>query len=529
MQKGLIGFLVLVLGGGLSGVSADESQPAPAQEPVGFDIWAFRVDGNTVLGDEAAERAVYPFAGPGKSIDDVEKARQALEKTYHDAGYTTVLVDIPEQDVEEGLVVLKVTEGRVGRLKITGSRYYSLGKIREGVPALAEDQVPHMPTVQKQLEALAEESQDRNVTPVLRAGTTPGKLDVELQVQDRLPLHGSVEINSRNSANTTLTRVIGSIRYDNLWQLHHSASLQYQVSPQDYDEVEVWSGTYAMPLPLWDSRLAFYGVGISSNTNIATAGALSVIGTGAIYGLRWVKPFLSSQEYFHTLTGGFDYKDFGQSIMKIGADSDTTPIHYAPFLLGYSFLHRGEQRLTSMDFNLHISLRGVGNNAQEFANKRFDAKPDYMYFSGEFKHQEILPYDLRLVLRGAGQVTDGPLISNEQFSAGGVTSVRGYHQTEALGDDGLSGSIELYTPKLLNSDYIQEFRALGFVDGARLWVLQPLQGSPDGYHLASAGAGLRMKAFHSLTNELDFSYPFVGINQVRVGEERIDFRVAYEF
>lgn len=528
MRKGLIGLLVLIFGGAIPEGFAETAPATSGQEAVGFDIWAFRVDGNTVLDDAATERAVYKFTGPGKSIEDVEKARLALEKTYHDAGYTTVLVDIPEQDVEEGLVVLKVTEGRVGRLKITGSRYYSLGKIREGVASLAEGQVPHMPTVQKQLEALAEQSQDRNVTPVLRAGQTPGKLDVELQVEDRLPLHGSVEINSRNSASTTRTRVIGSIRYDNLWQLQHSASLQYQVSPEDYDEVEVWSGTYALPLPFWNSRLAFYGVGISSNTNIANAGALSVIGTGEIYGLRWVKPFFSDSEYFHTATLGWDYKDFGQSVLT-GADSQATPIHYAPFLLGYTFLHRGEQRLTSLDLNLHVSVRGMGNNSEEFAVKRFNARPDFMYLSGEFKHQEILPFDMRLIVRGAGQVTDSPLISNEQFSAGGVTSVRGYHQTEVLGDNAVQGSLELYTPRLWDSEHIQELRALGFVDGARLWVLDALKGSPAGYHLASAGAGLRIRAFHGLINELDWSYPLSAINQVGVGEQRVDFRMAYEF
>ncbi len=524
MRTGLIGFLAWLAWA----AAAASEQPEAAAQSVNFDIWAYRIDGNTVLGNEALERTVYPFTGPGKSIDAVEEARKALEKAYHDGGYTTVLVDIPEQDVEEGLVVLQVTEGRVGRLNVTGSRYYSLGKIKEQVPALAEGQVPHMPTVQKQLENLAEESQDRNVTPVMRAGQTPGKLDVELQVKDQLPLHGGVELNSRNSSNTTLTRLIGSIRYDNLWQLQHSASLQYQVSPQNSDQVEVWSGTYALPLGFWDSRLAFYGVGISSNTDISTAGAMSVVGTGEIYGLRLVKPFGSDPNLFHSLTLGFDYKDFGQSIVT-GADNQASPIHYAPFMLGYDLVHRGEQRMSSLDLGLHFSIQGLGNNPQEFADKRYNAKPDYMYFTLEFKHQEILPYDLRLLVRGNGQITDTPLISNEQFSAGGPTSVRGYHQTEVLGDDGLSGSLELYTPKLLDSEYIQEIRALGFVDGARLWVLQPLKGSPAGYHLASAGAGFRMRAFNRFINELDWSYPFVGINKVAVGEQRIDFRVAYEF
>lgn len=509
------------------------SDPSPsmaaAEEPVQFDIWAFRIDGNTLLDDQTVERAVYPFVGPGKGIPDVEQARTALEKSFHDAGYATVLVDIPEQDVNEGLVVLSVTQGQIDRLKVAGSQYHSLRKIRDKVPALAEGQVPHMPSVQKQMESLAGDA-DLKVTPIMRAGKTPGKLEVELQVDDTLPLHGSVEMNSRNNANTTYSRLIGSIRYDNLWQLGHSASLQYQVSPQNYDEVEVWSGTYALPTGLWDSRLAFYGVGIDSNTDIASAGALAVVGSGEIYGLRWILPLDSSASgFYQTATFGFDYKSFGQSVVLIGADTQNSPITYAPFLLGYALMHQGTDRLSSIDLGLHFSIRGLGNDPQEFADRRFNAKPDYFYFTGEFRHQEILPYDLRLLFRGGGQITSQPLISNEQYSAGGVGSVRGYHMTEVLGDDGMTGSVELFSPTLWNTEQIQELRLLGFAEGARLWVREALPGTPADYRLASSGAGLRIKAFKNLVGEFDWAYPFYTTEFVKAGNMRVDFRVAYGF
>jgi hemolysin activation/secretion protein len=71
-----------------------------------FDIMEYRIQGNTVLSSDNIEQAVYPFLGEAKSIDDVELARSALEKTFHDAGFLTVLVNIPEQDVGSGVVKL---------------------------------------------------------------------------------------------------------------------------------------------------------------------------------------------------------------------------------------------------------------------------------------------------------------------------------------------------------------------------------------------------------------------------------------
>ncbi len=235
--------------------AAEQTAKLPNEAQPHFDVLDYQIAGNSVLDDETLERAVYPYLGPDKTVDDVEKARASLEQAYRDAGYPTVVVAVPEQDVDAGAVRIDVVEASIETLYISGSRYHSLETIRNSVPALAEGRVPHMPQVQNDMSALAQQSADRNVTPVFRAGSTPGKMEVELKVKDELPLHGSIEMNSRNSEHTTYTRLLGALRYDNLWQRFHSASLQYQVSPEASEEVEVWSGPMCCPpdgkIPGW--------------------------------------------------------------------------------------------------------------------------------------------------------------------------------------------------------------------------------------------------------------------------------------
>jgi len=60
-----------------------------------FDVWEFRIEGNTILDNQVIEKTVYQFLGNNKNIATVEEARGALEKAYHDAGYQAALVDIP--------------------------------------------------------------------------------------------------------------------------------------------------------------------------------------------------------------------------------------------------------------------------------------------------------------------------------------------------------------------------------------------------------------------------------------------------
>ncbi len=73
---------------------------APAQR---FDIDDFAVQGADTLPQIEIEEAVYPYLGPNKSADDVEKARAALEKAYHDKGFQTVSVAVPQQNVQGGV------------------------------------------------------------------------------------------------------------------------------------------------------------------------------------------------------------------------------------------------------------------------------------------------------------------------------------------------------------------------------------------------------------------------------------------
>jgi hemolysin activation/secretion protein len=52
-----------------------------------FPIYEYEVKGNSLLTALKVEKTLSPFAGEKKTIQDVELARAALEKAYHEAGY----------------------------------------------------------------------------------------------------------------------------------------------------------------------------------------------------------------------------------------------------------------------------------------------------------------------------------------------------------------------------------------------------------------------------------------------------------
>lgn len=505
--------------------------PASAADEAGFDVFEYAVQGNTTLPAIRIETAVYPHLGEKKTIADVEAARTALEKAYHNAGYLTVLVDIPEQKVTSGVVTLRVTEGSVARLRVVGSRYFSLGEIKATTPELAEGTVPHFPTMQKELIAL-NTGEDRRVTPVLRPAKTPGQVEVDLKVEDQFPLHGDLSLDNRASANTTSTRLSGNLRYSNLWQKQHSLGIGFQVAPEQTEEARVLSLTYLQPA--LGGMLALYG--IVSRSDVGVAGDTRVLGNANIAGARWIKPLRAWRGANQLFSLGVDYKDFNDDLL-FGADRFTTPISYVPFSLEYRGSTGDDAVKTQWNLGFTFSLRGLADETiecipgfftNEFDCKRFAAKPDFAYLRGGLRHERAIGKDYSVAVRMEFQLTNQPLISNEQFSAGGAQSVRGYTESTALGDRGLIVGMEAVGPDWGEASRYS-LRPLAFAEGATLRVIEATALQKDAFTLAGVGLGLRLTSRFGLSSDLDAAWPLVAQGESEKGELRLHWRLGYKW
>lgn len=511
-------------------IAVATEQEQAVQTNVIFDLLELRIKGNSLLPRLQLERSIYPFLGLKKTIDTVEQARSTLEELYKTKGYQTVMVDIPEQAVKHGVVYLQVTEGKISRLRVKESRYFSLGKIKAGVPELAEGKVPNMTLMQKQLADLASQTPDRKITPILRAGEERGTLEVDLKVKDELPLHGRVELNGRNTVGTTRLRLTSSLHYDNLWQRLHSVSLMYQVSPENNEEVDVWAGTYALPLND-NYSLSFSAVSSSSNTAITGGGALSALGVGDNYGVRLTRSLSPVKDLMHSVTVGVSHKKQQQALKLIDQSANEQSISYLPFLVQYNASVRAKDSITAFNLGMNFAVRGLASDQQQFSNKTSAAHANYAYLTAGLNFNQALPKNFELSSRINGQLSDSHLIPYEQFILGGMSSIRAYFEAQAFADNGVLGSLELRSPRLVSRDWesINRLNALVFVDGGVAWVKQASLGERHAYQLASAGFGLRFQCWKYISGVLDLGFPFIGLDTVHSGDPKLHFSIATEF
>jgi hemolysin activation/secretion protein len=516
--------------------SPEAPSSAPSAARARFDVFEYRVEGNTVLGAERIERAIYPFMGEGRTIDDVEGARAALEQAYRDAGFGTVLVEIPQQKVQDAIVVLAVLEGRVARLRVVGANYYSQERILAAVPALAEGGVPNLPDAQRQL-GQVNSTADKRVTPLLRPGKAAGTTEVDLQVEDSLPLHGNLELNNHATPNTTATRLAAGISYANLFQREHSFGIQVQTSPQDTSQVKVLVANYTIPAG-GGFLIANY---VRSDSSSFVGGGVGVFGKAHIVGLRYLLPMpgetptgAGAARSSGLLSLGLDYKDVQQDVSLQDGGSVSAPIRYAPFTVSYTHQRSadgaGEGNGTEFGTGLVFALRGLASSDQQFADKRYKALGNFVILKAHVAQTLALPNRLQLYAKLEGQTASQPLISNEQYVAGGVDSVRGYLEASQAADVALRGSLELRSWNLVpDGARIDFLQGRVFFDAAQLRLRSPLPGTSDSFQLASVGTGLTLRAKPGISARADLAWPLHDTNFQKAYDPRLQANVSYEF
>lgn len=528
----LAGWLLLAAGGAA----------AQAEAPT-FAVLEYEIVGNTVLPVAAVEQAVLPHLGEGKRLADVEKAREALEQAYQKAGYLTVLVDIPEQRVDGGVVQLRVIEGRIDRLAVTGSRWYDQGMIRQRLPAFAPDEVPNFNAAQQQLAALARD--ERQVQPVLKPGALPGTVDVELKVADKLPGGVSLELHNRRGAGTAAWRSVLTGRWDNLFQRDHGLSATVITAPEDPAQSRVFTLNYSLPLASGASLLLY---GVWSDSALEPLGAATVLGQGFSLGARWLHTQYAA-DAVHTFGLGAEYKDSKERIVA-GADTADifTPLRYLPFTAQYSGnWFAGRERTTfSTQFTAafgallarKVLCPDTSVPIDQFACKRDGGTGSFALWRGDLRHSRAVPLGLpgQLSVRLGWQLASAPLPGGEQYALGGGDSVRGYYEAEGSGDHALLGSLEWRSPNLwprpaqgAAAGPVDELALVAFLDAGRIYVSQPAAGQAARVPLLGSGLGLRLRALQRLTADLDLAWPQKPTPASPRSEPRLHVRVAAQF
>ncbi len=509
----------------LLGLSVSHAQEAPERK---LYIREFRLLSVREVPALDVQEAVYPFLGPARTLEDIENARLAVERLYHARGFEAASVEIPAQRGRGGVIVLKVHEGRIGKLRVTGARYFSPEDIKRHAHSLGEGVAINFNDVNRDIVALNQLA-DRRVTPKLKAGEVPGTVDVDLEVKDTFPLHGSLELNNRYSMDTSPLRLNASLSYGNLWQRGHTIGASLQVSPEKQDEVQVFSGFYLMRYPSW-GNVSLLLQGSKQDSNVSTLGSVAVAGKGETLGARLILALPPLKGFVHNVSFGIDYKHYNNGVTMAGELSEA-PLTYYPFALSYNAMRVDDGGMMEFNANLIWSIRDFGSRANKYELNRSGSDGNFIYLRADASRNQKLPYGFELHGKVQGQLAGQPLVSNEQYGGGGLGTVRGYLEAEVVGDNAAFGSLELRSPELLGwlpwkGNSLQLYL---FGEGGVVSLHNPLPEQQSRFELASVGIGARIQIYDYLNGSLDAAIPLTDQVETRSGHPFLTFRVWADF
>ena len=347
-----------------------------------FSVRAYEIRGDTLLSTDTLMSIFAKRTGTNVALSDITQAASDLQMEYRNRGYPTVNVTIPPQRLTNGIVKIRVFQGRLSEIVVSQNRYFSSNNVMRALPSLRTNTILVGPVFQAELDR-ANANQDRQIYPQLEPGLQENTTALHLQVKDRLPLHAKVDFNNQNSPGTPELRVNTSASYQNLWQLEHSVGVQYSFSPETYKTGDSWNfydqpsvanygGFYRLPLggfgaiddqiakkggnfgydeasrkfnlpaPSGRPELNFYASRSTIDTGVATLLNKNLYNTNGnsldrrdvqqgitinnALGSRLSLPLNASAQFQSGFSTGFDYKEYQQTNYKTNTFTLTSEI-----------------------------------------------------------------------------------------------------------------------------------------------------------------------------------------------------------
>lgn len=493
-----------------------------------FEIAHFSVSGDTLLGTVRIDELLAPFIGKQRYFSDVQLAVDALLSEYRTRGFSLVKVQLPEQELNQGVIRLIVVQTPISGVRILGNTVFDEVNIRHSVPGLREGETPSLTEISASL-ALANENTAKKTTLSLQSAEDDRSVTATLQVNDAKAWTAGVSIDNAGSEKTGQTQLTTQLQHFNMANLDHTLSLQFTTTVEQPSRVGVYGIGYQIPLYALGDSVDFYGNYSDVDSGTVTTGSFSVqvSGKGTTWGARYNHRLSRIGSLTSKLVFGLEQKSLQNNLgfqgVQLGRDVTVRPLN-----LSYT----GE--LTEPGISTNFSLSGVrnlpgGNNASvfDYASTRSQASANYSLLRYSASHVRDLPANWRFKATLSGQLTSDALVQAEQFGAGGATSVRGFTERALSDDQGQLATLELYTPSLCASAAVstRQCQLLVFYDAAHVSHNKPLPGERLQATIASAGVGLRLSMDKQMSLQVDVGQVTRGGDLAATGDRRVHMKL----
>ena len=472
-------------------ISSGSTTPVHRSGPVSLQ-------GLSVAGQESLASQLGNWIGNPLTATSLDSLTEAILQHYEDNDRPMNDIMVPPQDGTDGHLTIQVTEGRVGSVGVSRTRFFNNDLLRNSVDLNSGDLLQSS-SINAHVDWLS-----RNPFRKASLLVSPGEnvsADLLFEIREKDPLQFYTEYKNSGVEEVGRNRWSAGLIWGNAFDLDQLLSYRLIIgdSPDDFT-----AHTFSWEIPLhqhhsWINFSAAYAdvsakdqyAGIATESDSTSWQVTMAYGTI----LPRIDDWKQEVNFGVEVKSADNFVLFGETTIP---DSTIDIIQARADWSAQGSLWGGNARATASVIFSPGDI-GSGNSEEAFAAYRPSADPTYFYTRLTGRWEKALPKDWQLHLRGEAQIASGALVPTEQLGLGGSRTIRGYEEQSYLADSGYALSAELHTPAwTFGKD--SKLHALTFFDHGWGW-----REDDDSSSFNSVGLGLRFKYQDLISARLDLA------------------------
>lgn len=447
------------------------------------------------------------FAGHCLGVNEIQSLMGQVTAWYIDKGYATTRAYLPQQDLSTGALKIQVIEGKVDKIRLKQGDKGSL--LIPGVFPWVEGDVLNIRDIEQgldQINRLASNNATMDIVP----GAKVGESVIVVNNTPSKRWHVTTQLDNYGTRGTGRNEGSATASFDDLLGLNEFYSFNKKKSlPINNPDTQSSSGSALFSVPFGYYTFTAGYSDSNYDSQLHTPSALTVHLNGDSH--AWystldrlvyrdkdtkvnVSATLTDKENNNYVAGSrLVISSRALTIVDLGTTASTTiGGGIANFGAGYS---RGIKALGAAE-----DLSGLPGSAPRAQFDKFTASASY-YYPFQYAGQ-----DLSYSTAVTAQYALDTLYGTEQFSVGGIYSVRGFYDETLANDDGILMRNDLAVNKTLQGPFgrtiaVKPYVALdaGAVGSPNAGTQQgTLVGAATGLTMALGGASLDVYVGHPL-------------------------------
>lgn len=462
-------------------VGSEGAAQVPADDGMRIDVRALRIVGNTLFASSELDALVADLIGGKHGFADLEAGAARITAYYRERGYVVAHAYLPAQDVADGVIEIRVLEGKIGEHRLTNQSRLSdaqvAGYLSDVKPGAALQARP----VDRALLLLTDTPGVGGARATLQPGASVGTSDLVVELDPATPYAGNVEVDNYGSRHTGEYRLGPSLALNSPLGIGDQLTLRALTSNEDLSYARL-----AYQLLVGGSGLKVGGAYSDTRYRLGKEFArLRAHGIARSTSVYATYPFVRSQpsNLYGTVT--WEHKDL--------VDLTDVPVSLVDKQVRlYNFGLTGNHRdglagggYTSFDAALIVGRLDM--DAASLATDAVSARSagNFVRFTYTLSRLQSLTDADTLSLNVSGQWAGKNLNSSEKFGLGGANGVRAYPQGEGNGDEGWLANLEVRHSVMAN------LQAVAFYDIGAVGINHTAySAAANARKIAGAGVGV---------------------------------------